>query len=377
MKVLLVGGTGVLSSAVVAEAQKKGFSITMINRGNRAIPNGVEHIKADKDDSATIKKAIDGRRFDATIDFLCYSDIETEKSIRLYSKYTDQYIYISSCAVYNTSVLNGEMADESSPKIIPIWKYSIDKWKSEETVRSLSKKEGIHYTIIRPSITYDDTRIPYGIAPRYGYHWTLCARILAEKPLIRWNDGVNRCNMMRVEDFAVGVVGLVGNPLALDEEFNICGDEALSWNDVLYSIGNCLGKEVKTVDVSPSFYADCLPSRYGEIMGGRAVDAFNSNHKIKEVLPTFHQTISLQEGIAKTITAYKTQNYQLGIDWRFDADTDRIIKKWCTRHHINKRQYNLHFINYLGTASLKDRIIYIYTLYKDSIFIRLLKRIKK
>ena len=377
MNVLLIGGTGVLSSAVAAEALRKGIEVTMINRGNRVVPMGVEHIKADKDDKKAIGKALEGRVFDAVIDFLCYSKEETEQSLVFYSHFTNQYFFISSCAVYNTKLLNGQMGDESSPKGIPVWRYSVDKCASEEAIVSISKKLGIHYTIIRPAITYDDTRIPYGIAPLYGYHWTLCARILSGKPIIQWNGGVNRCNMMRVEDFAVGVIGLLGNPLAYDEAFNICGDEAPSWNEVLQALAEALGKEVKTVDISPLFYADCLPSRYGEIIGGRAIDAFNSNQKIKKIVPGFIQKISLKEGVARTVTAYKEHNYQHGIDWRFDADTDRIIKKWCKKNHLRTNRYNLHFTNYLGTASIKDRLLYYYTLHKESIIIHSINRIRK
>lgn len=377
MNVLMIGGTGVLSSAVVAEALRQGIDVTMINRGNRVIPAGVEHIKADKDDKTLIGKALEGRVFDAVIDYLCYSKEETEQSLLFYSNYTSQYFFISSCAVYNTKLLNGQMGDETSPKGIQVWRYSIDKCASEDAVVSISNEIGVHYTIIRPAITYDDSRIPYGIAPPYGYHWTLCARILAGKPIIQWNGGVNRCNMMRVEDFAVGVVGLIGNPKAYDEAYNICGDEAPSWNEVLQALGETLGKEVKTVDISPEFYADCLPSRYGEILGGRAIDAFNSNQKVKAIVPGFIQKISLKEGVARTVKSYKEQNYQHGIDWRFDAETDKIIKKWGKEHEIKENLCRLHFTDYLGSASIKDRLVYYYTLHKESSIIRFINRIRK
>ena len=132
MNVLIIGGTGVLSSAVTSEALRQGMAVTMINRGNRRIPEGVELIKSDKDDSDTIARHLEGRTFDAVMDYLCYTDSQTEKSVQFYKKYTKQYFYISSCAVYNTELLAGKMADEDSPKVLPIWKYSVDKWASEQ-----------------------------------------------------------------------------------------------------------------------------------------------------------------------------------------------------------------------------------------------------
>ena len=317
------------------------------------------------------------RKFDAVIDFLCYTDAQTERSVKLYSRYTKQYFYISSCAVYDTASHNGKMADEETKKVNPVWKYSVDKWASELKLKELLKDTDVNYTIIRPCVTYGDTRIPYGIMPPYGYHWTLCARILAGKPVIIWNGGNNRCNMTRVEDFAVGVVGLIGNPKAYNEAFNICGDETPTYNEVLHAVGEILRKDVIKVDVSPEFYAKECPGKSGEILGGRAVDTINSNQKIKSIVPQFQQTISLKAGITRTIEAYKNGNYQKGIDWNFDANSDRIIRKWCRNNSVSVSDYHLGFNDYLGNASMGDCFKYWKAAHKDNLAIRSLWKIFK
>lgn len=377
MKILLIGGTGVLSSAVTHEAVNQGMEVTMINRGKRSIPEGVELIKADKDDLETIKGSLSGRQFDAVIDFLCYTDEATRKSVEFYKDYTHQYFFISSCAVYNTAVLNGAPANEESPKELPIWKYSIDKWASEQLLVSLLKDSDTHYTIIRPCVTYGDTRIPYGIMPPYRYHWTLIGRILSGKPVITWNKGRNRCNMTRVEDFAVGVVGLIGNPKAFNEAFNVCGDEAPTFKDVLDCISEIIGHPIITIDIDPQFYGNAFPSKRGEIVGGRAIDTVNSNKKLKEAVPAFKQKYSLREGIKKTIDAYQSQSYQLGIDWKFDATTDRIIKLWCKKQGIDTRQYNLSYVDYLNEGNKKNKKTYYRELNKDKFLYKLARKIKK
>lgn len=207
-----------------------------------------------------------------------------------------------------------------------MWNYSINKWKSEEFLMSLIGGTDVKYTIVRPCITYGDTRIPYGIAPQYGYHWTLVSRIIHGKPLIRWNEGKNRTNMMRVEDFAVGVMGLIGNPKAYNEAFNICGDEAPTFNDVLEELSKLVKVRPKIVDIDSTFYAKELPYRAGEILGGRSIDALNSNEKIKSVVPDFKQSIYLKEGLELTYKSYIENNYQCGIDWKFEGETDQVIK---------------------------------------------------
>lgn len=368
MNVLLIGGTGVLSSAITKQAQKKGFHVTMINRGRRSIPEGVEIIKSDCSDYTFIESQLMGKFFDAVIDFLCFTDNEAKKSFSLYSKYTKQYFFISSCAVYDKT--HPGVKNEESPKGLKIWSYSTNKWASEQLIQRLAEKSNCKYTIVRPCVTYDDTRIPYGIMPPYGFHWTFCARILAGKPIIRWNQGVTKSNMMRVEDFAVGVIGLIGNPLAYNSAFNVCGDETPSFNDVLDAVEKKLGKKALVVDVTSEFYAQEIPSRRGEILGGRSIDAINSNEKIKNIVPEFKQNITLADGVALTIQAYKNRNYQKGIDWTFDADTDRIIKKWCKANKINPKQYNLRFVDYLNNATFRNCLSYKLELYKDVFFVK-------
>lgn len=375
MQILIIGGTGVLSSAVTEVAIKKSIKITMINRGNHSIPQNVELIKSDRKNFNFIKKSLQGKTFDAVMDFLCYSDNDTEESVRFYSNYTRQYFFISSCAVYDTQKMGGRPCSEDDVKSLAIWDYSVNKWRSEQKVHLLFKNLDCKYTIIRPCVTYGNTRIPYGIDPRCRCHWTLIARILEGKPIIRWNGGNNRCNMTRVEDFAVGVVGLIGNENAYNEAFNVCGEETPTWNDVLAIISKTIGKEIKTIDIPSEYYAKELPLRKGEILGGRSIDAIMDNKKIKSVVQDFRQTIFIEEGIKRTIEAYKQNNYEEGIDWRFDADTDRIITKWCKLNKISVADLNLKYIDYLNNASLNEKNIYWLEKNKDYVIIRLVDKI--
>lgn len=363
-KVLIIGGTGVLSTAVTKEALRQQVEVTMINRGRRRnkIPSGVKLIVSDKDDHPLIEQKLKGQHFDAVIDFLCYNENELESSFLFYADYTKQYFFISSAAVYNNSIPGA--CQEDHPKVQPLWSYSVKKWKSEEKLMELAKQRGICYTIVRPMVTYDDTRIPYGIAPLYGFHWTLVERILHNKPIITWNHGENRCNMMRVEDFAVGLVGLIGNEKAYNEAFNICGDEMPSFRDVLDIIGEWAGHEVTTIDIDPYFYAQENPGIAGELLGGRAITTIIDNTKIKSVAPAFKQTITIRDGIKRTLEAYKAQNYQKGIDWSFEALTDKTIYHWCRKKGLKNQQYSLVFVDYLGNAMIKDR--YSYWLRKNS-----------
>lgn len=370
MKILIIGGTGVLSSAVVKEAVKKNHEIYMINRGNnlKQIPSNVILYKTDYHNSDKVKSFIKNQTFDVVIDFLCYNKEQIKYSLDLFGNITKQYIFISSCAVYNTKECS--FCTEESPKVLDIWQYSVEKVECENLLISECKTKGINYTIIRPGVTYGDTRIPYGISPKYGYHWTLIARILNNKPIITWNNGINKCNIMHVDDFAVGLVGLFGNPKAINEAFNICGDEIPSWNDVLNCISSILNQQIIRFDISPELYAKEIPWRKGEIIGGRSIDAVYSNKKLKEAVSEFKCNITLKEGIQRTINAYRTQNYQKGIDWEFDAQTDRIIEKYS-----KGKKYNTSFVNYFHESLIKCKESYYKGYYSRTILFRIIRKL--
>lgn len=375
MKLLIIGGTGVLSSAVVNEALKQNIEVTIVNRGKKknVIPNGVRLIKADYRNEAIIKKELAGKHYDAVIDFICFNLKQIEYSINLLHKFADQYIFISTTCVYNTSLPG--IKNEESEKVLKTWDYSINKWDCEKYLVKEGKELGFNYTIIRPCITYDDTRIPYGIMPPYGYHWTFVARILEGKPIIRWNGGTTRWNMMRVEDFAVGVVGVLGNPKAYGEAFNVSGDDSYSWNDVINALENLLGEKAVIFDMSSDEYGNYLSEKKGELTG-RSLDQIVDNSKIKSIVKGFSSKYGLEEGMRKTLDAYRTENYQHGIDWYFDALTDYIIKKQCKIKHQNVSMYNLGFCDYLGNSTKKDKKQYYKTFYKDSLWMKLYNKLK-
>lgn len=367
IKILLIGGTGVLSSAVTEESLKRGYDVTMINRGSKPIPPSAHLFKSDNKDYSRIEQYLRGKFFDAVIDFLCYTKEELKNSFNLYNKYTNQYFFISSGAVYNTKL--SAPFNENAPKVLDIWPYSVNKWASECLLMDMASKTDCKYTIIRPGVTYGNTRIPYGISPKYGYHWTLCARILAGKPIITWKDGMIKSSVMRVEDFAYQMVSLIGNKYAYDECFNISGNESLSAMDILKELSSQLNKECITIDITPEFYAVEYPERYGEILGGRTYDSQLDNSKITRIAP-ITQMISLHDGIKRTLDAYKNSDFQNGIDWGFDGDTDRIIRKWCKKQGVSCGTCNLRFIDYLNSASIGDRLTYFAARYSDVIIVK-------
>ena len=364
---LVVGGTGVISFAVVSEALKRGFRITCINRGKKKkkkLPSEVEIIKADYRDKILVEQKLSNRFFDVVIDVLCYTEEDIDYSVSLFKDRCEQYIFFSSCAVYNKG--NGDYeCTENSPLINPIWQYSIDKVKCELRLISLAQEYNFNYTIVRPAVTYGNTRIPYGVTPPYGYHGTIIQRIIHHKPIILWDEGSAISTITRVEDFAIGLVGLLGNKRAYNDVFHIVGDERHTWKDVIDYVGEILNIKPVYCSITKEQMAEEMPERKGEILGGRGINQLLNNSKIKSIVPEFKTNIPLKKGLEMTVNYYMNHNYLNGIDFRFDGLWDRISKKY------NGSCGNIEYIDYMNNARFIDKVIYNTSFYD----IRSLKKI--
>ena len=364
MKVLIIGGTGILSSAVVGECINKGYDVTMINRGKNTlfINPKATLIKCDIYDTNAVRKNLDGKHYDSVIDFLVRTKKEIEYSISLFGNIADQYIFISSAQAYNTSIKG--VLTEQSELTQSLWAYSVNKVICEKYVEKKCKELNRFYTIIRPGVNYGNTRIPYGMFPFIGSHWTMVSRIKAGKPIITWNKGQNRLNLTRVEDFAEGSVGLIGNPKAYNDVFNVVGDYVYSWQEVLDTLGQLIGCEVETIEIPVEFYANELDGDTREgLLGGRANDLVCSNEKMKSVVPYYKTRFTLEDGLRQTLDFYQNNDFYMGFDYNWDGETDRVIKNYLESINKDFRPF-VKFVNYENKGIIDDN----YRQYKNGYY---------
>ena len=99
MNVLYIGGTGTISSACVEASVTAGHCVTVLNRGNRPLPAGVEQVIGDKEDEAVLRQ-LAGRGFDVVCQFLGYTPEQADRDIEIFAGQCGQYVFVSSASVY-------------------------------------------------------------------------------------------------------------------------------------------------------------------------------------------------------------------------------------------------------------------------------------
>lgn len=382
MKILLIGGTGVLSRDISKYAISRGMEVYLLNRGNRPkeIPEEAVLIKADIRNALEVEEKLKGIDFDVVVDFLSFTPDQMRDSLPLFRDRCKQYVFISSATAYSIESRSRLITEEAAVGN-RLWDYADNKAKCEEFLREYGAEHRLSYTIVRPYVTYGDTRIPFAVISGRR-KWSLVNRILQGKPVVMWDDGSAICTLTHTLDFAVGIVGLFGNPKAENEVFHITSEEHLSWNKVLSMIASAVGREANVVNIPSTYIENGMAEYKGLLLGDKATNMAFDNSKIKDAVPEFGCKFDFAEGVIRTISYHRDHPEWMKVDYVWDARIDRLISKY--HKETNAVGIDKSLLRYIPSSqwSFRDWMAYETARYAPLIFMlkvfrRLLKGIKK
>jgi nucleoside-diphosphate-sugar epimerase len=325
MKALFIGGTGLISSAVSRLAVERGIELYLLNRGQRSefFPDGAHQIIADRDNAASMEKALRGLSFDVVVDWLVFTPQQAEADLALFQGRTSQFIFISSASAYQKPATH-YLITESTPLANPYWQYSRDKIACEELLLHAYREKGFPVTIVRPSLTYGVQMIPAAVMS-WNHPWTLVDRMRKGKKIIVQGDGTSLWTMTHNSDLAKGFVGLMGNIHAIGNAFHITSDEVLTWDQIVRAIGAAAGVEPALVHVTSELIAAFDPDSVGNLLGDKAQSAVFDNTKIKTFVPGYVATTPFAEGVRRSVQWFEAHPRQQTIDEGFNALSEKII----------------------------------------------------
>ena len=328
MKVLYIGGTGTISSSCVAESVRQGLDVHMLNRGRtvdmRPTPEGVTTVNGDVRDPESMRAALAGTSYDCVVNFLSYGAEDASAAVDLLQGRVGQYIQISTASMYHKPVRRVPFV-ESTTRHNPHSAYARDKIAAEDVLRRAYEERDFPVTIVRPSHTYDDAR------PPLPGDWTAWDRIARGDELVVPGDGTSLWTLTHSEDFAVGLVGLVGNWQAVGEDFHITSDEVLTWNEIYDVIGRVTGTPARLLHLPSELLPVVAPDWFWSslILGDLSHSAVFDNTKIKRFVPSYRPTITWSAG-ARRLQAWRTGNPAHA---RPDAATDAVLGRLVEGHH--------------------------------------------
>ena len=257
---------------------------------------------------------------------MCSSDLsvdDIERDLRLFRDRTDQFVFISSASAYQKPPKN-YLITEETPLENPYWEYSRNKIACEDRLMQAYRDENFPVTIIRPSHTYGPTEIPFGVTS-WRHPWTVVDRIKRGQKVISPGDGTSLWVLTWNADFAKGLVGLLGNPKAIGEAFQITSDEALSWDQIHLEVYQALGLEPKLVHIPSDLMAAYWPDATGSLIGDKSNSVVFDNSKIKRFVPDYLCEVNWAEGVRRSLAWFEAHPESQTVDHEMNSMWDEMI----------------------------------------------------
>ena len=323
LRALVIGGNGTISASVSRLALQRGFDVTLLNRGQtdtRPPIEGARRLIGDATDAASLAAAIGSEEFDVVANFRSFLPAQVRADIELFAGRTGQYVYISSASAYQKPVAHLPIT-ESTPLKNPFWQYSRDKIASEDALVAAYRERDFPVTIVRPSHTYDETLIPLEGG------WTMLERMRRGKPVIVPGDGTSLWTLTHARDFAVGFVGLLANPVAVGDVFQITSDFVYPWNAIYRMLGAALGVEPQLVHVASETLARAIPAWGPGLLGDKSHSVVFDNSKLRSVVPEFNPTFTFEQGAREIVAWYDADPARRVVDPTLDATLDELVAR--------------------------------------------------
>jgi nucleoside-diphosphate-sugar epimerase len=322
VKVLCLGGTGVISTAVCKRLIASGHEVTAFNRGRTPsrVGPGLAQIHGDRSDRAAFEAAFSGSRFDAVIDMLCFDAGDAESALRAFSGRVGRYLHCSSIAVYG-----GELAEtpavEDQP-LRPVSDYGRGKLAAEEVFFRAFADKGFPVTVLRPAWLYGDGGT---ILHSLGWTTTFIDRLRKGRAVVVHGDGESLWSACHVDDAAPAFAAALEHPAAPGRAYTIAADRALTFNRYVRGVAQALGRDAELVHIPTDVLRRLAPRRAELCADVFRFNCLFDNRRSKSELG-FAQSIDWVEGARRTI-AWLERAGRIEPCER-DPFDDRLIAAW-------------------------------------------------
>lgn len=324
MRILVIGGTGLISSAVVARLIARGDDVTVLSRGQsrRRPPAGAATLAADRSRPEEFAAALEGAgHWDCVIDMICYLPEEAGTTLAALRGRTDQYVLTSTVDVYRKPATRYPYTEREPYG--GIGDYAVNKVRCEELAWEAHQRGDVAVTIIRPAATYGDLHRPVHTLGRgSGY----LDRLRKGKPIVVHGDGSSLWTSCHADDVASAFAGAVGNTRALGRSYHATGEEPVTWNQHHAILAEAIGAPAPTlVHIPTAVLAELSPERSLVTVQNFQFNNIFDNTAARTDLD-FAYTIPLSDGLARWYESWDRSGLIENSD--DDPHDDQLIAAW-------------------------------------------------
>lgn len=261
MNILIIGGTGLISTAITSQLLARGDDVTLFTRGVSPMrfSGAVKHLEGDRTDYPRFEAQLRAAGpFDCVIDMVGYEAEDAATAVRTFRDRTDHYIFCSTIDVYAKPASRYPIREDETRQ--PITDYAIKKVLCEDIFLDAHRRGDLQVSILRATYTYGEGA--RGVIHSLGFRTTFLDRIRRGQPVIVHGNGTSLWNPCHIDDVARGFVNAAGNPATFGNAYNVTGEEAISWNQFTAKIAEAMGVPVpEIVHIPTDVLARAVPKR--------------------------------------------------------------------------------------------------------------------
>jgi nucleoside-diphosphate-sugar epimerase len=323
MDVLVVGGTGLISTGIVRQLVDAGHDVTAFHRGetDADLPDAVDHLHGDRTDYDEFESRMADVDADCVIDMVCFDPADARSAVRAFEGQVEQFVFCSTESVFSRPVESMPI-DEDAPRNPPT-EYGRNKAECEDVFMDAHRDGAFETTILRPWATYGEGS---GLWHTFGTDTYYVDRIRRGKPIVVHDGGTGVWGPCHRDDVAAAFVNAVGNERSYGEDYLVTSEENMSWREYHRKVAAALdAPDPELVSIPTDVLREVAPDRTDGLVDFFQYSTVFDNSKAKRDLD-FEYTVDWETGVRRTV------------DWLDDHDgiedsdevpfDDRLIEAW-------------------------------------------------
>jgi nucleoside-diphosphate-sugar epimerase len=324
MKILIIGGTGLISVSITNILLERGEDVILFNRGLSSLTAhpGAKVVHGDRTDYAAFEEQIAKLgHFDVVMDMVGYKPEDGESVARAFSGQVGQFIFCSTVDVYRKPASRYPIKENEPYGGLNT--YSRNKVVIEKTLLEAQAHGAFPLTIIRPAYTYGESRGP---VHTFGGSTTFLDRIRKGKPVVVHGDGSSFWTACHRDDVARAFVAACYKPSALGQKYHTPGEEWMTWNLYIQRVAEAMGApEPRIVHIPTDILFEVAPKRAAIVVENFQFSNIFDTSAARADL-NFRYTISWVEGVRRMVSWLDENNRIENSD--LDTFDDRLISAW-------------------------------------------------
>ncbi|MDR0784353.1 MAG: NAD-dependent epimerase/dehydratase family protein [Treponema sp.] len=327
MNILILGGTGVISTEIVNCLHSLNHHVTTFNRGVRKVRYQAEPevVIGDKQDAGSFKKLLKGRKFDAVIDMISYNPDDAALTLDALAQSDAHFVFTSTVSVYKRPTRNVPFREThelfSDDTFCP---YGYHKARMEAFLGT--RMEDTPITIIRPSLTVGKGSKNVGVMRNnYG----IVERIKKGKPIVVFGDGVNPWSWTWAGDLAKAYAGVLRRSACYGQVYHTANDDMRIWDDLYFEFGRLIDVEPRLIHISTEMLMAAAPAVFGHVYQEKMHCGIFACDKIHQDVPEFFCEYTLDKIVKALAEWYEEEESARVVDQERDALEDAIAEKYA------------------------------------------------